>query len=414
MGRKRQQKYLLLIALPAAIIVGAMWTRGSGNAGEAAIRPTIETVIASTGDLERVVRVAGTTSAVNYAAVSAPRMRGGFRGITLYNLRESGEMVKKGDILAEIDSRSIEDLLDDVQANYEDALAATRKRKAETVIDIENLRQDVLVARSQYEKWQVEAAAAEIRTIVDRELLALGVEESAASFRQKQKDLGWTQTSTAADVRISEISAEQHNLSLSRFQRDLERCTILSPMDGMAVRQQVFRDGEYGIVQEGDQMRPGMIFLKVMDLSLMRIETEVNQSEGGRIRVGQKVRIGLDAYPERSFTGRVHSIGALARGGGARNNYVRTLPVVIHIESGGSTLNPDLSVFADIVTDRVENAVTVPRQAVFGESGRRYVLVAGDGGFERRPVEVALKNHISAAIESGLEEGECVALRHQE
>jgi HlyD family secretion protein len=157
-----------------------------------------------------------------------------------------------------------------------------------------------------------------------------------------------------------------------------------------------------------------MVFLKVMDLSQMQVEANASQADGSRVRVGQRVRIGLDAYPERTLTGRVHSIGALAKGGGGRNSYVRTLPIVIRVDKSESPLNPDLSAFADIVVGEASGAVIIPLAAVFEDEGESYVFVAQGGGFERRAVVRGLANHIETAIESGLEAGQTVALRRPE
>jgi hypothetical protein len=168
------------------------------------------------------------------------------------------------------------------------------------------------------------------------------------------------------------------------------------------------------LVQQGDQLFPGRLFLKVMDTSKMQVEAEINQAESHWIRIGQKARIGLDAFPGASYQGRVASIGALAKVAGFQADYVRKIPVRIEIDGADERLIPDLSAYADVLIDRVDEAVRVPREAVFEEAGASYVYVKKGSRFEKRPVELGFRTYTEVAVVSGVNAGEEVALRRPE
>jgi multidrug efflux pump subunit AcrA (membrane-fusion protein) len=413
----RPKRWLIGVLLVAGVLAGALaYQRWLKPAQTGRIAPAaVPTAKATVGPLERLVRLSGTTSSINFYNIRAPEQRGPERSaLVLLELKESGARVKKGDVIARIDGQGLKDHIDDVHSTVIAALADVKKRQAEQQIDWENLQQDVKLAKADLDSWRLEAGAAEIRTVIDREIINLAVEEAEAAYKQKLADLKSKKEAHAAELRILEITAERHKRHRDRHAYDLERYTILAPIDGMVVRQAIWRGGEMGLVQQGDQLYPGRLFLKVMDASKMQVEGEINQAESHLLRIGQKARIGLDAFPGASYEGRVASIGALAKVTGFQANYVRKIPVRIEIEGADERLIPDLSAYADVVIDRVDEAVRVPRAAVFEEAGVSFVYVKKGQKFEKRPVELGFRTYTDVAVVSGVSAGEEVALRRPE
>ncbi len=388
------------------------WTRlkpaaqGPPAAQTAAVRTGVVTV----GPLEQVIRIAGTTSSIRFVNITAPRQRGPDRmAMILLELAPSGKMVKKGEVIARIDARGLKDHIDDVQAIVVASEADVRKRRAEQQAELATLQQNVTVAKATWQKWVAEARAAEIRTMIDQEILNLGVEETRAAYEQQLKDLELKKAAYRAEIRILELTTERHKRHRDRHIYDLQRYTVKAPVDGMVVRQQIFRNGEFGLVQNGDRLHPGLIFLKVMDTSTMQVEGKISQVDSNLIKIGQRARIGLDAFPDVHLTGEVYSIGALAKSS-RQSPWVRTLPVRIRINGSHPKLIPDLSAYADVVIGREENATLVPLAAVFQGDGREFVYVKRGERFEKRPVELGIRNHLYAAVRSGLRRGDVVAL----
>lgn len=370
----------------------------------------IRTARVTSGAMEQVIRVGGITSSIHYVNIRAPRQQGPERrALILLELLPSGARVKKGDVLARIDGQGLKDHIDDVNATVLASVADTKKRRAEQQVDWSNLEQSLTIAASERDKWELEAAAGEIRTVIDREILKLGVEESEARYNELKKDLDFKKASQAGELRILELTTQRHIRHRDRHAYDLEKFTVESPMDGMLVRQQLWRGGEMQLVEQGDQLRPGMLFLKVMDTDNMQIEANVNQSESNLFRIGQEASIGLDAFPSVHFKGKIFSIGAMAKSS-TQSAYVRNIPVQIRIEGSDPRLLPDLSGYADVIIERAEEAKQVPLGAIHEEAGQSYVYVKRGEKYEKRPVETGLRNYTHVAIVSGLEAGEEVAL----
>jgi HlyD family secretion protein len=401
---------LLLAGAIAASLVYQFWLKPAQTARPLPI--VVPTATATTGPIEHVVRLSGTTSSINFYNIRAPEQRGPERNaLILLELMESGARVRKGDVVARIDGQGLKDHIEDVHSTVLASLADIKKRQAEQQIDWENLQQDIKLAKADLDSWALEAGATEIRTVIDREIIQLAVEEAEAAYKQKLSDLQAKKVAHSAEVRILEITSERHKRHRDRHAYDLERYAIQAPMDGMVVRQAIWRGGEMNLVQQGDQLFPGRLFLKVMDTSKMQIEAEINQAESHLFRIGQKARIGLDAFPGAAYEGRISSIGALAKVTGFQADYVRKIPIRIEIDSADHRLIPDLSAYADVTIDQSSDAVRVPRAAVFEEAGTSFVYVRKGQRFEKRPVELGARNYTEVAVASGVSAGEEVALR---
>jgi len=142
----------------------------------------------------------------------------------------------------------------------------------------------------------------------------------------------------------------------------------------------------------------------------MQVEGVVNQSESGQFRIGQPASIGMDAFPDLRFKGRVHSIGALAMGGRRENFYIRNVPVRIAIDGHDPRCIPDLSAWANVEVERRENALLIPLEALQSDAGKTVVYVKRPGALEKRDVELGSRNETYAVVLSGLSAGEEVVV----
>src|SRR6185312_1173942 len=151
----------------------------------------------------------------------------------------------------------------------------------------------------------------------------------------------------------------------------------------VAVINSMWKGGTMSDVQEGDEVRAGFPFMQVVNPGRMQVRARVNQADIEQLRVGQKVQIGLDAYPELSFAGRIESIAAVAQTS-AFSGKARTLIVLFSINGTDAKLMPDLSASVDIQLDGQPGALVAPRDAVVTENGKHFVLVKNGSGYDKR------------------------------
>jgi multidrug efflux pump subunit AcrA (membrane-fusion protein) len=402
-----------LVALMILMIGGiAAWQFAARQAASkpAANVPAVKTVAATLGSIQKTARMGGQTSAIRFSNIVAPVMRGREAGseMILVYLVPGGSFVKKGQLIAQIDAQSMIDHVEDMADTIKTAEADIRKREAEHSIDWQRLQQSLHVAKATRDKAALDYKATQVQTEIQQQLAKLSLDEAEAAHKQLQADVAQKKIGYGAELKILDITLKRHISHRDRHVRDIKNFTINASMDGLAVMQQTFRGSEFGQIQQGDRLGPGQPFMKIVDTSTMQVEGAINQTESGFFRVGQRARIKLDAFPGVEFDGRVHSIGALAVGGHRQSQYIRTVPVRVMIEGNHPKLIPDLSASADVILDSAENQVILPLSAVSAEGGKDVVYVKNGENFERREVEIGLRNGTQAAIASGLKSGEIV------
>jgi HlyD family secretion protein len=412
-ARGKWKPFLIL-----ALVAGAAWAgyEFGYKPLEAQKAQSVAVVIPTTqvkrGTLEKRTRISGTTAAKNFSTVTAPMIRGpeGNRPMVILSMVDSGAIVKQGQVIARIDGQSLQDHIDDVQDTVEAALADVRKRKAELEIDWKNLEQTVLVAKADLDKARLEASAAEVRTEVERQLLQLSFEEAQARYKQLQSDFENTKKLQEADLAILNFTLERHKRHLGRHESDVKRFVITAPMDGLAVLQSIWGGSSMRTIEQGDQVTPGQLFMKVVNPSSMMLDAKINQAESDDFRIGQTAEIRLDAFPGMVMKAKVFSIGAIATSSSRQSPFIRSIPLKLAIEGSDQRLIPDLSGSADVVLDKVENALIVPKQAVYAQDGKMFVDVKTANGFAAREVQMGMSNDTHAAILSGLKEAEEIRL----
>lgn len=409
--RRHARLLVILVAVAAAIAVGYLRSRPK-PAQKAALAPVIRTVVVQKGAIERTLRLSGSTVAGRYANIAAPLLRGpeGGRALVLMKLAKSGSWVKKDDTVAQIDGQSAKDHIDDVNATIQTAESDIRKRKADQAIEEESLQQALTNTKAKLDKAKLDYGAAEVRTVVDQELMKLAVEQYEAEYREQLARNKMNLISNASELKILEYTRNRHVRHRDRHVVDLRKFTIRTPMDGLVVMQSLWRGGDMGQVQEGDQVAPNQPFMKIVDPNSMQVDASVNQVDSERIRIGEPATVRFDAFPGLHLKGRVFSIGALAVGGWRQNYYIRAVPVKVQLLEQESRVIPDLSASADVVVESKSDALLVPLAAVFEDGDKTVVYVKKQQDFAAREVKLGLRNNVQVEVLEGLTGGERVAL----
>ena len=406
----RPWKWLILLAVVAAAAFYGV--RSANQPPPAPPVPAAKLAKIATGTLFRTIRISGQTSAIDFANITGPAMQGpdANREMLLEKTATAGSWVKKGTLIAAIDSQSMVDHVDDLADTIESAEADIRKRKAEQSIDLETLEQTIRVTKAQLDKARLDYNASEVRTDIERQLLKLTLEESEARYKQAQADVEFKKAGHASDLKILELTLQRHTRHRNRHLNDIKAFTIYAPMDGLVAMANIFRNNEMSQVQAGDRIFPGQSFMKIVNTKSMQVEGLVNQTESDEFRIGQQGRIRFDAFPGMEFDGQVYSLGALAAGGMRGSAYMRTVPIRLKINGSDPRLIPDLSASADVVIEKQEDKLIVPRAALVNEDGKTFAFVKKGETFEKREVTLGLQNATHAVALAGLNNGEQVRL----
>lgn len=300
------------------------------------------------GTVDSVVRFTGKTEAVQSRAILAPVLSGQQVGtLTIVSLIPSGSRVKQGDLLVEFDrAAQVRDFIDkkaqadDQNGKVLQAVAAEVATKAKDETDIEQ-------AQTALTKAELEMQKVELMSRIDAEKARETLDEARATLAQLKETFELKRQAAQAAIRILEIQRDRTRETMLHAQNNASLMQIRSPIDGVVVFNTIWKQGNMGEVQEGDQIRPGVSFMQVVDPSSMQVHVLVNQQDLFALKVGQKAMVHLDAYPDLVLAGRLESVDPMGKRGDFSSK-LRIFSATFSIRGGDPRLMPDLSAAVDV------------------------------------------------------------------
>lgn len=290
----------------------------SGNKKDTTVNFTTEA--AGPANIENSVTATGTIEAVKTVTVGTQ-----VSGIIDKLFVDYNSVVKKGQVIAELDKQNLQSQLNSSKAQLSQAQA-----------NLASAQSDLAYQKANYQRN---------KTLYDKGLI------SANDFEQAR--LSWqTATATVAQRRDAVASAKEE---VSRAQTNLSYAVITSPIDGVVISKSV----EEGQTVAASYSTPEL-FTIAKDLKDMRVIADVDEADIGGVKVGQRVTFTVDAYPNDTFEGAVTQVRQEA----TTTNNVVTYEVVISAPNQDLKLKPGLTANVNIYTEEIKNVLSVPSKAL--------------------------------------------------
>jgi len=276
-------------------------------------------------------------------------------GVVKQLLVDEGDEVHKGQILAQLDREQLEAQLLQDQGQLASAKARLQGAKAQ-----------LEEARARLDEPEVEFArrnAARIEKLHESGDVS-STEQDDAALRLAQAE--YTLRLTRANIAVLEAGVAQAaadvdaaQASLERAQTSLRETTILSPIDGVVlVRDREVGDGVSSILTAGGNATP---IMTLGDLSQVHIVARVDEVDVGKIYVGMRAVISVDAFRGRDFAGKVRRI---APAGTVDTNGIVTFEVEVTVEDPERLLRPDMTAVSRMVLEERKQAPALPQRAL--------------------------------------------------
>ena len=361
-------------------------------------------------DFVKSVRLNGTVEAVQATTIAAPRLAGqNNNSLVIMRLIKAGTTVKPGDPLIEFDRQDQQRNALDRHAELNDFEQQIKKREADEVAARATDDSTLMQAGSTQEKARLELVKNDMLPKIQAEKNNLAFEEAQAKLKQLQETYELKRRAATADIRILEIRRERAETNMKQAESNAERMLITSPLPGVAVVKTTFKNGGNMVeFMEGDEVRPGQAVVEVVNPAVMRVRARVNQADMNDLRVGQNVRVGLDAYPDLTFSGTVDQVSPIGQQS-TLSPKVRNFIVLVLVKGAHPNLMPDLTASLDVELERAHGVLVVPRDAVVLEGEQAYVRVQRGGRFERQDVSIGAMNTHEVVVNGGLQEGVTIA-----
>jgi HlyD family secretion protein len=411
-GSKRWRTAAALCAVAGAALlvwVARGWSPGVAAATSQGSSGRQGTVTVARRDFVRSVRLSGTVEAVQSTTVSAPRLSGPNTGsLVITRLVRAGSAVRAGDLIVEFDRQQQLTTALDRRAELQDLEQQIRKREAQERAAAAKDESEIKVAESSVSRAELEMVKNDMIPRINAQKNALVLEQARATLEQLKTTYELKRKAAMADVQILRIRRDRAESAMRMAETNAERMAILSPIGGMAVLKSIWKSNAMAEVQEGEEVRGGVPIVDIVDPAAMRVRVRVNQGDINELGTGQSVQVGLDAYPDLHFPGKVAQISPLGVMSNLSNK-VRGFIALIEIQGSHPNLMPDLTASVDVELARTRGALVVPLDAVRRDGERTVVSVQQGSGFADRPVTLGAKNAHEVVIASGLDAGAVIA-----
>lgn len=194
------------------------------------------------------------------------------------------------------------------------------------------------------------------------------------------------------------------------IQDAIKALTIQAPTDGTVI---LDKDGDEKL-KVGSQIWRAQNVLKIPDLASMQIEAIIAEADAGRLRVGQNATFRLDAYPDHEYSGKVQSIRRAVQRK-SETDPEKVVRAVIAVDATDrERMRPGMRLRGQIEVERLEDAVVVPKDAVFTDADGAFVQVSGLWDKKRVFPELGRRNDKYFEVVGGLEPGDAVAVQGEE
>lgn len=362
-------------------------------------------VSAEKGLFEVRINTTGELEAKNSVKIMGPS---GLRNFRIYNvniqsIEEEGKNVKKGDWIATLDPSELTSKISDAQTELDQKQSQYTQTKLDTTLQMRQARDELI---------NLEYAVEERKIVLEQSKF-----EPPATIKQAEIDLekakrAYNQAKENYKIKLEQNKAKMMEVSaaLGKAKREYDAMqdlrgafNIKAPESGMLI----YRKGWDGKpMKEGSQISAwDPVVATLPDLSVMLSITYVNEVDVRKIKAGQLVEIGLDAFPEKELTGKVINVANV--GEQRPNSDAKVFQVDIQVDGSDPLLKPSMTTSNSIIAQTFENAVHIPLECLQSQyDSITYVFKKNGLDITKQEVMVGATNSDEAVINLGVEEGD--------
>ena len=352
------------------------------------------------GDLAKSVVATGKVTPITKVEVKSKAS-----GIVKKLFVDYGDRVTKGQLLAQLDKVEIEAQVEQSRAALEAAEANLTSSKAD------------------FERSKVDAEGPDVPLLKRAYDRAVGmaqdgvVSASALDDAQKNYELALNKQNVAraevtvlkAKIAQAEAVVSEDQANLKQLEEQLSYTDIVSPIDGMVLSRDVqVGDAVSSILVLGSS---ATLVMTLGDISEVYVKGKVDESDIGKVYLGQRARIKVESFKDKTFEGKVTKISPM----GVEKDNVTTFEVRVSIQNPGGELKAEMTANAEIILDEHKNVLQIPEGAIIYDKDKKASVdipdPKGKDGMDKVAINIGISNGAKTEVLSGLKEGQEVVLQ---
>jgi HlyD family secretion protein len=397
--RKRRKRIIIWTSIAAVVVLLVVAGALAAYSGGVKIDPS-KLAKVEKGDLAKSVVATGKIEPITKVEVKSKAS-----GIVKKLYVDYGDRVKKGQVLAELDREEIQARVDQAHAQLEASEASLNGTRADlerAKVDAEG--PDVPLLKRAYERADGMAK--------DGVVSASALDDAEKNYKMalnKQNVSKAQLLVLQAKIGQAEGQLAQDHANLKQLEEQLGYTTIESPLDGIVLSRDVeIGDAVSSILVLGST---ATLVMTLGDTSEVYVKGKVDESDIGKVYLGQPARIKVESFKDKTFTGKVTKISPM----GVEKDNVTTFEVRVSINNPEGVLKAMMTANAEIILDEHKGVLQIPEGSIIYDKDKKASVEVPDSkakdGKKKIAVNIGISNGAKTELLSGLKEGDQVVLQ---
>ena len=393
------KKYIWWI-VAAVIAAGVIFWFGKGKK-----KSDVDLIVTvGQGDFEVVVAVTGELLAKNFERILGPDLRSGvfrFTEVRIQDMVAEGTQVNAGDFVAELDRSNARNAILDIEDMIDRAENSVETMRLDTTTTLKGLRDNLLNMELAVEeaKMVLEESSFEPPATIRKAEIAL--DKAVRALEQGRANYKLSEQRRKVDMFDAELRLERQKRQKNDMLNLLSDFTIRAPQRGMVIYQRE-RNGQKRRVGSNISAFDNVV-ATLPDLSVMLSKVYVNEIDISKVKRDQEVRIGVDAFPDKRYTGVVVQVADI--GEQLANTDAKVFEVVIEVNESDPIMRPSMTTSNAIVISTLKDVTYVSIDAIYSQDSIPYVYTTSK---TKQIVVLGQANDNEIIIEQGISPGDKV------
>ena len=395
---------IVVISFSAFFVFTLGWyltTRSSGTKSELIMSP-------KKGDFVVTVTTTGELQAKNSIQVMGPvsARAANIWQMKLTNLVPEGTVVKKGDFVADLDKSEIIGKFKDSQLSVQKLEAQYTQTKLDSALTLSQARDEVVNLFFGQEEKRILMEQSAYEAPAMRRQAEIEYERAQRNHKQAKENYITKTQQAIAKMQVVEADLMKERQRLEIYQTTQTEFTIRAPADGMVVYAREWNGKKKVVGTMINAWDPTVATLP--DFREMESVTYVNEIDIQKIAAGQKVKLKLDADPNKGLTGTVTTVANI--GEQRPNSDSKVFEARIRVQESDTTLRPSMTTSNEILVAKLSNVVSVPLECIHTEGTTTFVFKKDGAGALKQQVKLGMMNENEAVVLEGVNEQDEVFL----
>ena len=344
----------------------------------------------------------GELQAINAYTLLAPDVRRYGRRLMIVDMVEHGKIVKEGDTVIKFDPSDIMNYLIDQETKLEVEIATLNKLLAQLASNRKQLEAEFESTLANYNQKKLEQEKFQFESDKKKEIKKLEFEQAQIRLNNIERKIELQDKISANELKIQQIKVSQREENIWNAMKAKERLALVTYHNGIAQLAYNYRTGAQ--IRLGDEVWRGMKLVYLPDINEMKVLSKVNETDISKLKIGQRVIIRLDAYPNKPFEGEIMEIGKLSYPK-EKDSKIKVFDVDILVKNTEPALKPGMTVSCEFVFTEQEKTYFISNDCLEKSSHGYYIYKKTNKGYERQKVKVGAQNNNYTVIKGSFKEG---------